>query len=56
MAPAHTLSDPADLDGLRRFLKAADIDARLLPLDMLRVEISNDAHLKLRDVANEVLW
>jgi glycerol-1-phosphate dehydrogenase [NAD(P)+] len=55
MAPAHTLSDPADLDGLRRFLKAADIDARLLPLDMLRVEISNDAHLKLRDVANEVL-
>ena len=55
MAPAHTLSDPTDLDGLRRFLKAEDKDSRLLPLEMLRLEISEDAHLKLADAATEAL-
>ena len=55
MAPAHLLSDPTDLDGLRRFLKAEDVDSRLLPLEMLRVEISADAHLKLEAAVAEAL-
>ena len=55
MALAHTLSDPTDLDGLRRFLKAGDKDSRLLPLEMLRVDISSGAHLKLADAATEAL-
>ncbi len=55
MALASTLSDPTDLDGLRRYLKAGDKDSRLLSLDMLRVEISPDAHLKLGHAAEEAL-
>lgn len=55
MALAHTLSDPTDLDGLRRFLKAEDKDSRLEPLEMLRVEVSSDAHLKLADAATDAL-
>jgi glycerol-1-phosphate dehydrogenase [NAD(P)+] len=55
MVPALPLSDPTDLDGLRRYLKAWDGDGRLLPLDMLRVEISMDAHLKLEATVAEVL-
>jgi glycerol-1-phosphate dehydrogenase [NAD(P)+] len=55
MAFEHTLSDPTDLDGLRRYLKAGDADARLLPLEMSRVEISNDAHLKLGVAVDEAL-
>jgi glycerol-1-phosphate dehydrogenase [NAD(P)+] len=51
----RTLSDPTDLDGLRRYLKAEDADARLLPLDMLRVEISRDAHLKLGAAVSDAL-
>ncbi len=55
MAFAHSLSDPTDLAGLRRFLKAEDKASRLLPIEMLRVEISNDAHLKLADAVQEAL-
>ena len=55
MAFASTLSDPTDLDGLRHYLKAEDKDARLLPLEMLRVEISSDAHLHLSAAVSEVL-
>jgi glycerol-1-phosphate dehydrogenase [NAD(P)+] len=55
MAFALTLSDPTDLDGLRRFLKAEDKDSRLLPLEMMRVEISSDAHLKLDGAVREGL-
>ena len=55
MAFAATLSDPTDLNGLRRYLKAEDEDARLLPLEMLRVEISSDAHLKLATAVSEAL-
>ncbi len=55
MAFAHPLSDPTDLHGLRRFLKAEDAESRLLPLAMLRVEISNDAHLKVGDAATEAM-
>jgi glycerol-1-phosphate dehydrogenase [NAD(P)+] len=48
----HNLSDPTDLDGLRRYLKSGDPQGRLDPLDMLGVEISGDAHLHLaRSVA-----
>ena len=55
MAFHHALSDPTDLDGLRRYLKAKDLDARLLPLEMLRVEISEDAHLKLGKAVTQAL-
>lgn len=55
MAFEHTLSDPTDLDGLRRFLKEEDADGRLLPLEMLRVEISGDAHLKLGVAVSDAL-
>jgi glycerol-1-phosphate dehydrogenase [NAD(P)+] len=55
MTFAHSLSDPTDLEGLRRFLKAEDADARLLPLEMLQVEISPDAHLKLAAAVDEIL-
>ncbi len=47
MTLESTLSDPTDLDGLRRYLTAQDPDARLQPLDMLRLDISPDAHLML---------
>ena len=52
---AHARYDPTDLDGLRRFLKEADVDARLLLLEMLRVEISGDAHLKLAAAVAEAV-
>ena len=55
MAFVHIPSDPTDLAGLRRFLKAEDTESRLLPIEMLRVEISHDAHLKLGDVVAEAL-
>jgi glycerol-1-phosphate dehydrogenase [NAD(P)+] len=55
MAFERTVSDPTDIDGLRRFLKAEDKDSRLLPLEMARIEISNDAHLKLADAVKEAL-
>ena len=55
MVFARSLSDPTDLAGLRRYLKAEDKESRLLPLEMLRVEISSDAHLKLGEAAAEAL-
>ncbi len=55
MAFAHSLSDPTDLEGLRRFLKAEDKESRLLPIEMLRVVISSDAHLKLGEAVAEAL-
>jgi glycerol-1-phosphate dehydrogenase [NAD(P)+] len=55
MAFARSLSDPTDLDGLRRYLKAEDSELRLLPIEMLRVEISPDAHLKLGEAVEEAL-
>jgi glycerol-1-phosphate dehydrogenase [NAD(P)+] len=55
MAFSHSLSDPTDLQSLRRFLNAQDKDARLLPLEMLRLEISGDAHLKMSQAADEAL-
>ena len=47
MAHAHNLTDPTDLDGLRRYLKVDDPEGLLMPLEMLRVIISDDAHLRL---------
>lgn len=41
----HNLSDPTDLDGLRRYLSSDDPERRLLSLDMLAVKVSDDAHL-----------
>jgi len=55
MAHALHLSDPTDLDGLRRDLKALDPGFRLAPLDMLRVSISNDAHLNVKVAVAEAL-
>ena len=55
MTFAHPLSDPTDLDGLRRYLKAEDPDQRLLPLEMLRVEVSDSAHLQLAAAVSEAL-
>lgn len=42
-------SDPTDLEGLRRYLRAEDPEARLAPLEMLRVEISDTAHLHVAE-------
>jgi glycerol-1-phosphate dehydrogenase [NAD(P)+] len=46
--------DPTNLDGLRRFLKAADRESRLVSLDMQRVEISDTAHLRVGKAVDEV--
>jgi glycerol-1-phosphate dehydrogenase [NAD(P)+] len=55
MAFEHTLSDPTNLDGLRRYLSADDPDHRLLPLEMKAVVISEDAHLHVLDAVTEAL-
>jgi glycerol-1-phosphate dehydrogenase [NAD(P)+] len=55
MAFVRILSDPTDLDGLRRFLDAEDEGSCLLPLEMVRVEISHDAHLKLAGAVSDAL-
>lgn len=39
------LTDPTDLDGLREALAALDPQARLAPLGLIRVVISDTAHL-----------
>jgi glycerol-1-phosphate dehydrogenase [NAD(P)+] len=49
MALDHNLSDPTDLAGMRRSLKAVDPEGRLASLDLLDVQISEDAHLHLAD-------
>jgi glycerol-1-phosphate dehydrogenase [NAD(P)+] len=55
MSPTPKLADPTDLDGIRCELKGLDPDSRLSPLDMLRVVISNDAHLELKAYVTEAL-
>jgi hypothetical protein len=55
MTFVSNLSDPTNLDSLRGFLKAEDKDSRLQALDMLRVEISESAHLKLGEAVAEAL-
>ena len=45
MAFVRDLSDPIDLEGLRRYLTSDDPDGRLGSLDMLNVTISDAAHL-----------
>ncbi len=55
MTPLHTLSDPTDLAGLRRYLKVEDAESRLSPLEILRVEISDDAHLTLSKAVTDAL-
>jgi glycerol-1-phosphate dehydrogenase [NAD(P)+] len=47
MTLAHTLSDPTDLAGLRRYLKSDDPEGRLESLDMVAVTVSPEAHLTL---------
>jgi glycerol-1-phosphate dehydrogenase [NAD(P)+] len=51
----HNLSDPTDLAGLRRYLTSNDPMGRLAPLDMLRVTISEDAHLHVGQAVEEAL-
>jgi glycerol-1-phosphate dehydrogenase [NAD(P)+] len=55
MAFENTLSDPTNLDSLRRCLSADDPDRRLLPLEMKAVVISEDAHLHVLDAVTEAL-
>ena len=55
MTSAPDFTDPTDLDGLRRDLKALDPQSRLAPLDMLRLVISTDAHLQVRAAVAEAL-
>ncbi|MCB1433352.1 MAG: hypothetical protein KDK75_12995, partial [Alphaproteobacteria bacterium] len=49
------LSDPTNLEGLRRELRLLDPDGRLAPLAMLRVTISDDAHLHVKTAVAEAL-
>jgi glycerol-1-phosphate dehydrogenase [NAD(P)+] len=51
----HTLSDPTDLASLRRYLTANDPEGRVASLDMLRVVISEDAHLQVGQAVEEAL-
>ena len=55
MSPTPKLTDLTDLDGLRRELHSLDPDGRLSSLDMLRVVISDDAHVKVRASVAEAL-
>jgi glycerol-1-phosphate dehydrogenase [NAD(P)+] len=55
MTAEQNLSDPTDLDGLRRYLMRNDPEARLVPLGILKVDISQDAHLGLAAAAAEAL-
>lgn len=49
------LTDPADLDGLRRALAGLDPDQRLSPLGIARIEISATAHLEVLPAVKEAL-
>jgi glycerol-1-phosphate dehydrogenase [NAD(P)+] len=51
----YNLSDPTDLTGLRRYLTANDPEGRLASLDMLRVTISENAHLEVGQAVEEAL-
>ena len=55
MAHAHDLSDPTDLAGLRRYLKAEDAAGKLASLDMLDLQISGDAHLHVAAAVGDAL-
>ena len=48
-------TDPTDLAGMRLYLASADPEARLFPLDMQRVEISDTAHLSVNKAVREAL-
>ena len=47
MVVAQNVSDPTDLEGLRRSLGADDPEGRLGALEMLAVTVSGDAHLQV---------
>ena len=55
MLAKSIITDPTDLAGLRNYIASADPDSRLFPLDMLRVEISDCAHLNVKTAVEEVL-
>lgn len=55
MTIASPLTDPSNLDGLRHALATLDSEGRLGSLDMLRVEISDSAHLKVAAAVTEAL-
>jgi glycerol-1-phosphate dehydrogenase [NAD(P)+] len=51
----QNLSDPTDLDGLRRYLASADPDNHLEKLDMNAVVISPDAHMFVKQHIDAIL-
>ena len=55
MAYAHNLSDPTDLNGLRRYMKLSDPDLQLFPLVMQAARISDEAHLHVGAVGQQAL-
>ncbi|MCB1378123.1 MAG: iron-containing alcohol dehydrogenase [Alphaproteobacteria bacterium] len=55
MQSLSQLTDPTDLEGLRRELSQLDPDGRLAPLDMQRVVIAEDAHLRVRESVAEAV-
>lgn len=55
MSLAAELTDPTDLDRLRRALKGMDPEERLAPLGIGRIEISETAHLHVAEAMSEAL-
>ena len=55
MSSIPFISDPTNLDGLRKYLASVDPDSRLSPLDMQRVEISDTAHVGVKAAVAEAL-
>ena len=55
MTKVPHLSDPTDLSALRGYIAAADPEARLDPLGLERLTISDDVHLGLAEIVGEAL-
>ncbi|MEI8177181.1 iron-containing alcohol dehydrogenase [Aestuariivirga sp.] len=55
MTATGTLTDPTDLEAIRRGLAALDPEGRLAPLGIGRIEISDTAHLHVAEALAEAL-
>ena len=55
MLSSSKLTDLSNLGDLRSALSTLDPEQRLLPLDILKIEISNDAHLHVAQAVHEAL-
>lgn len=55
MPQTAKLTDPSNLEALRLALAARDPEGRLSPLGILRIEISETAHLHVADAVREAL-